>query len=323
MNCRAWRNARPPGRRNFSLRYHFYGLTTQEPPDAAPVNLLTDRAAQGRVYVSTYPTMLKLIEEIAESGRRFGPGHFDLIIVDEAHRSIYKRYGAIFRYFDSLLVGLTATPKDEIDRNTYSLFELQTDMPTDAYELEDAVKDGFLVPMRAVSFPLKFQRQGITYAELSDAEKEQWDEAEWESEDGPPDRIEAEAVNQWLFNQDTIDKVLQHLMTAGLKVEGGDRLGKTIIFAKNHNHAEFIQKRFDANYPHLKGHFALVIDNKVDQAQTLIDRRRNGIAPGYPDRSLVAGHHRPRTGTRPPQAARPGAPDRADEAPHPLHQLPG
>ncbi|MDJ0391080.1 DEAD/DEAH box helicase family protein [Roseomonas sp. E05] len=240
-------------------------------PEVAPVNLLTDRGAQGRVYVSTYPTMMTLIDEVGPNGRRFGPGHFDLIIVDEAHRSIYRRYRAIFRWFDSLLVGLTATPKDEIDKNTYSLFDLDTGIPTDAYPLEDAVKDGYLVPMRAVSVPLKFQRQGILYDQLSDEEKERWDEMEWEEEDGPPDRVEAEAVNQWLFNQDTVDKVLQHLMTHGQKVEGGDRIGKTIIFAKNHKHAEFIQQRFDANYPQLKGSFARVIDFQVDYAQALID----------------------------------------------------
>lgn len=240
-------------------------------PEAAPVNLVTDKASQGRVYVATYPTMLNLIEEQGEAGRRFGPGHFDLVIVDEAHRSIYRRYRAIFRWFDSLLVGLTATPKDEIDKNTYTMFDLDTGMPTDAYALEDAVKDGFLVPVRAVSVPLKFQREGIAYDQLSDEEKEAWDTAEWGEEDGPPDRVEAEAVNRWLFNQDTVDKVLRHLMTHGQKVEGGDRLGKTIIFAKNHKHAEFIQQRFDANYPRLKGHFARVIDFQVGYAQSLID----------------------------------------------------
>ncbi len=239
-------------------------------PAAAPVNLLTDRDTQGRVYVSTYPTMIKLIEEQGEAGRRFGPGHFDLVIVDEAHRSIYRRYGAIFRWFDSLLVGLTATPKDEIDKNTYTLFDLESGMPTDAYPLEEAVKDKFLVPMRAVSVPLKFPRQGIVYDQLSEEEKEAWDEAEWEDDD-PPDRVEAEDVNTFLFNADTVDKVLAHLMTHGQKVEGGDRLGKTIIFAKNHRHAEFIAERFDTNYPHLKGHFARVIDNTVKFADTLID----------------------------------------------------
>jgi type I restriction enzyme R subunit len=244
-------------------------------PSAAPVNLVTDKLTEGRVFVSTYPTMMKLIEEQDGTQRQFGVGHFDLVIVDEAHRSIYRKYGAIFDWFDSLLVGLTATPKDEIDRNTYRLFELESGVPTDAYPLEDAVADKFLVPMQAVSVPLKFQRQGIRYDDLSDEEKEDWDALEWDEEDGPPDQIDAQAVNKWLFNADTVDKVLEHLMTRGQHVEGGDRLGKSIIFAKNHAHAEFIQERFDANYPKHAGHFARVIDFKIDYAQSLIENFSN------------------------------------------------
>ena len=240
-------------------------------PSASPVNLVTEKDAQGRVYVSTYPTMMRMIDEAADGVRRFGPGHFDMIVIDEAHRSVYRKYGAIFDYFDSLLVGLTATPKDEIDRDTYRLFDLQRGVPTDAYPLDDAVKDGFLVPPRAVSVPLKFQRGGIKYDDLPEDEKERWDEIEWDEDGNVPAVIEAAAVNKWLFNADTVDKVLEHLMTEGLKVADGDRLGKTIIFAKNHDHAEFIAKRFDINYPHLKGAFARVIDFKTEYAQSLID----------------------------------------------------
>jgi type I restriction enzyme R subunit len=240
-------------------------------PDASPVNLVTEKEAEGRVYVSTYPTMMGLIDDTAGGQRRFGPGHFDLVIIDEAHRSVFEKYRTIFDYFDSLLVGLTATPKDEVDRNTYSLFDLEDGVPTDAYSLEEAVRDGFLVPPQAVSVPLKFPREGIKYDELSEEEKDQWDALEWDDEWNVPDRVEAEAVNRWLFNKDTVDKVLEHLMTRGLKVAGGDRLGKTIIFAKNQQHAEFIAERFDANYPHLKGAFARVITFKTEYAQNLID----------------------------------------------------
>ncbi|MCC7134493.1 MAG: DEAD/DEAH box helicase family protein [Gemmatimonadales bacterium] len=240
-------------------------------PDAPPVNLVTEKEAEGRVYVSTYPTMMGLIDDTADGQRRFGPGHFDLVIIDEAHRSVFQKYRAIFDYFDSLLVGLTATPKDEVDRNTYGLFDLEDGVPTDAYSLEEAVRDGFLVPPQAVSVPLKFQREGIKYDELSEEDKDQWDALEWDDEGNVPDRIEAEAVNRWLFNKDTVDKVLEHLMTRGLKVAGGDRLGKTIIFAKNQQHAEFIAERFDANYPRLKGAFARVITFKTEYVQSLID----------------------------------------------------
>lgn len=239
-------------------------------PSAAPVNLVTEKTTQGRVYVSTYPTMMNLIDQKRAEGRMFGPGHFDLVVIDEAHRSIYQRYGAIFDYFDSLLVGLTATPKEEIDRNTYGLFDLEDGVPTDAYPLDKAVADDYLVPPQAVSVPLRFLREGIRYEDLSEAEKEQWDMLEWD-EDEVPDAVSAEAVNRWLFNADTVDKVLAHVMTNGLKVEGGDRLGKTIIFAKNQAHAEFIERRFNIAYPKLAGHFARVITFKTEYAQSLID----------------------------------------------------
>jgi type I restriction enzyme R subunit len=240
-------------------------------PDVPPVNLVTERDQEGRVYISTYPTMMGLIDEMNDGIRRFGPGHFDLIIVDEAHRSIYQKYGAIFDYFDALLVGLTATPKDEIDRNTYGLFALERGVPTDEYGLNDAVADGFLVPSENIVVPLKFPREGIKYDELSDEEKDQWDALEWNEEGEIPDRVDGPAVNQWLFNESTVDLVLKHLMQRGLMVANGDCIGKTIIFAKNHNHAEYIVERFDHHYPHLKGHFARVIDFKVNYAQNLID----------------------------------------------------
>ena len=240
-------------------------------PDSSPVNLVTDRDGEGRVFVSTYPTMMGLIDEARDGQRRFGVGHFDLVIIDEAHRSVFAKYRAIFDYFDSLLVGLTATPKDEVDRNTYSLFDLETGVPTDNYSLEEAVRDGFLVPPKAVSVPLKFQREGIKYDELSEDEKDQWDALEWDEEGAVPDRIDAAALNQWLFNRDTVDKVLAHLMTRGLTVAGGDRLGKTIVFAKNQAHAEFIADRFNANYPHYNGHFARAVTYRTEYAQNLID----------------------------------------------------
>ena len=239
-------------------------------PAAPPVNLLTDPAAEGRVFVSTYPTMMGLIDEMQGGQRRFGAGHFDLVIVDEAHRSIYRKYAAIFAHFDALLVGLTATPRDEIDRNTYRLFELEDGVPTDVYGLDEAVRDGVLVPMRGLSVPLRIQREGLNYDQLSDAEREDWDATDWGEDGEAPDRVEPEAVNTWLFNADTVDKVLAHLMTYGQKVAGGDRLGKTIIFAKNQNHAAFIKQRFDAAYPNLH-ESAAVISHEVSHAQTLID----------------------------------------------------
>ncbi|MBN2384605.1 DEAD/DEAH box helicase family protein [bacterium] len=243
-------------------------------PESSPVNLVTEKDTEGRVYVSTYPTMMGLIDETRGNVARFGVGHFDLVIIDEAHRSVYQRYGAIFEYFDSLLVGLTATPREEVHKNTYDLFDLEPGVPTDAYELETAVRDGFLVPPRVQQVDLKFPHEGIKYDALSHEEKEQWEGLDWGdgSADGVyPDQVNATAINNWLFNEDTVDKVLQHVMEHGHKVEGGDRLAKTIIFARNHEHAVFIEKRFNHHYPQQAGHFARVIDHYASYAQSLID----------------------------------------------------
>ncbi len=240
-------------------------------PDCSPVNLVSEKEVEGRVFVSTYQTIMGLIDEPSDGQRRFGVGHFDLVIIDESHRSVFRKYRAIFDYFDSLLVGLTATPKAEVSRNTYALFDLEDGVPTDAYSLEEAVRDGFLVPPKAVSVPLRFQSHGIRYDELTEDEKDQWDALEWSEEGTIPDRVGADAVNKWLFNEDTVDKVLAHLMTRSLKVAGGDRLGKTIMFAKNQAHAEFITERFNANYPHYRGEFARVITFKTEYAQSLIE----------------------------------------------------
>lgn len=243
-------------------------------PESSPVNLVTEKDKTGRVFASTYPTMMGLIDDTKGNEARFGIGHFDLVIIDEAHRSVYQKYSAIFRYFDALLVGLTATPREQVDRNTYELFDLAPGIPTDAYELETAVADGFLVPPRVQQVDLKFPREGIDYDSLSDEEKEQWESLDWGDDVPPdeiPDRVNASAINNWLFNKDTVDKVLQHLMEHGHKVEGRDRLAKTILFARNHEHAKFIEERFNHHYPHYKGHFARIIDNYAKYPQSLID----------------------------------------------------
>ncbi|HHW61998.1 MAG TPA: DEAD/DEAH box helicase family protein [Syntrophomonadaceae bacterium] len=243
-------------------------------PDLSLCNLLDGKDnPESRMVFSTYPTMMNMIDDTkSEDGKKlFTVGHFDLIIIDESHRSIYKKYQAIFDYFDSLLVGLTATPKDDIDKNTYAIFDLENNVPTYAYDLKDAVADGYLVPYNTVETELKFLEKGISYEELTEEEKEQYEETFADEED-LPDFISSEQLNTWLFNDDTIDKVLYTLMDKGIKVEGGDKLGKTIIFAKNHRHAVRIVERFDILFPHYKGEFARVIDNHINYAQDLIDK---------------------------------------------------
>ena len=252
-------------------------------PDSSPVNLVTEKDKAGRVYVCTYPTMMGLIDETTGTEARFGVGHFDLVIIDEAHRSVYQKYGAIFRYFDSLLVGLTATPREQVDRNTYELFDLEPGVPTDAYELATAVADGYLVPPKVQQVDLRFPREGIDYDSLSEEEQAQWESLDWgddADDDGLPERVNASAINSWLFNTDTVDKVLQHLMEHGHTVDGGDRLAKTIVFARNHAHATFIEERFNHHYPRYAGHFARIIDHYATYPQSLLDDfSRKDMAP--------------------------------------------
>ncbi|MBP5620401.1 MAG: DEAD/DEAH box helicase family protein [Thermoguttaceae bacterium] len=236
------------------------------------VNLVEDKENSDARYVfSTYPTMASCIDETADAdGRLFTPGHFDLVICDEAHRSIYNKYRAIFEYFDAPLLGMTATPKDEIDRNTYDTFDLDDGSPTFAYDLSDAVEDGYLVDYKSVETKLKIIEEGIVYDDLSDEEKERYEETFADEDGNFPKVIEPGEINERFFNKDTIARVLAILMDMGLKVDSGLKLGKTIIFAKNHPHAEKILEIFQKQYPKLVG-YAKVIDNHINYAQTLID----------------------------------------------------
>ncbi len=220
---------------------------------------------------STYQTMINCIDSVNdEKGKLFTCGHFDLVICDEAHRSIYNKYRDIFAYFDAPLVGLTATPKDEIDKNTYEIFELQNGVPTYGYDLEQAVKDEYLVDYISVETELKLMENGIVYDELPDDEKEFYEKTFTEEDGKLPDVIDSSALNTRIFNEDTIRQVLNILMTNGIKIDYGEKIGKTIIFAKNHDHANKILEVFNKEYPHLKG-YAEVIDNYISYAQTAID----------------------------------------------------
>lgn len=241
-------------------------------PDLSVTNLCEEKDNYGAHCVfSTYQTMMNCIDSVKDDeGKLFTCGHFDLVICDEAHRSIYNKYRDIFTYFDAPLVGLTATPKDEIDKNTYEIFELESGVPTYGYELNQAVKDGYLVDFMSVETKLKFIEQGIVYDELSDEDKAIYEDT-FEDENGEvPESIASSALNEWIFNEDTIRQVLHILMTDGIRIHYGEKLGKTIIFAKNHNHAEKILEVFGREYPSLPG-YAKVIDNYMTYAQSAID----------------------------------------------------
>ncbi|HBG1533789.1 TPA: DEAD/DEAH box helicase family protein [Clostridioides difficile] len=243
-------------------------------PNLALCNLLDskDSPEDARMIFSTYPTMMNAIDDTkSKDGKRlFTPGHFDLIIIDESHRSIYKKYKSIFDYFDSYLIGLTATPKDEIDKNTYSVFDMENGVPTYAYEYNKAVEDGYLVDYTSIEFKTKIMEDGIKYDELSDEEKEEYENT-FNDDESIGDEIGNNAVNEWLFNSDTIDLVLNKLMTEGLKIEGEEKIGKTIIFAKNTKHARAIVERFNKLYQKYGGNFVKAVDYSINYVDSIID----------------------------------------------------
>ena len=241
-------------------------------PDLSVTNLCEEKDNYtAHCVFSTYQTMYNVIDSVQdEEGKLFTCGHFDLVICDEAHRSVYNKYRDIFNYFDAPLVGLTATPKDEIDKNTYEIFELENGVPTYGYDLAQAVKDSYLVDFISVETKLKFIEQGIVYDELSDADREAYEDTFTDENGELPESIASSALNEWIFNEDTIRQVLHTLMTKGLTIDYGSKLGKTIIFAKNHTHAEKILEVFNREYQHLPG-FAKVIDNYMTYAQSAID----------------------------------------------------
>lgn len=245
-------------------------------PDLSCSNLVEEKDNYtAHCIFSTYQTMMNCIDSVKDdNGKLFTCGHFDLVICDEAHRSIYNKYRDIFNYFDAPLIGLTATPKDEIDKNTYGIFDLENGVPTYGYELAQAVKDGYLVDFITVESKTKFIDEGIAYDELSEEDKAAYEET-FESENGKlPEKIDSSALNTWVFNEDTIRQVLHVLMRDGLKIDYGQKIGKTIIFAKNHEHAEKILEVFNKQYPELSRNgqpFAKVIDNYMTYAQSAID----------------------------------------------------
>lgn len=243
-------------------------------PNLSMVNLVEEAADdKSRMVFSTYHTMINIIDQVRDDGtREYGVGHFDLIIVDESHRSVYDKFGAIFDYFDAPLIGLTATPKSELDKNTFEIFQMPDDEPTDVYNLKEAVIDGFLVDYKKKSPDLKFPKRGIKYAELSEADKKAYEGTFTDELTGEmPDEINGAAVNSWLFNKDTVRKVLEQLMAEGHRVEGGDKLGKTIVFCRSHRHAEFVVEVFDEIWPKYHGHFCQVIDNFCKNPKSMID----------------------------------------------------
>lgn len=245
-------------------------------PQHTSVNLLEEKDdPDARIAFSTYKTMMGLIDRSrVEEARFYGVGHFDLVIVDEAHRSIYKKYQAIFQYFDALFLGLTATPKNSIDKNTYHIFGLADKSPTDAYTFQEAVDNKHLTPYHTIEVPTKFLREGIKYDELSDEEKEEFEEEILDGEEATGNEwISSSELNTWLFNKPTAIKTLQYILEHGIKKRGGDELGKTIIFAKNKKHAQFLKDTFmELDKEQFGNDYVKVITHSEPKAKEFINR---------------------------------------------------
>ncbi len=234
-----------------------------------------DRDANARIIFSTYQTMINLIND---DTREFGIGRFDLIVIDEAHRSIFNRYSVLFEYFDSLMIGLTATPRGDENKSTYDIFGLPNACPDYAYELEQAIAEGYLVGFNVQDKTTKAMRRGIHYDELTAEQKVKFEDSfgkYGEDEERINYRgtvIEASTVRtRKIINTGTIDVMLNDLMKNGLKVNAGDKLGKTIIFASSHVEAEVIVERFYALYANLGTDFCKLIDSHIAGNQALID----------------------------------------------------
>jgi type I restriction enzyme R subunit len=239
----------------------FKEFLPSEPRVYVTSNTASDR--NQRIYLATYPAMMKVFET-------FDPGFFDLIIADESHRSLYNRYRQLFEYFDCYQVGLTATPIDYVAKSTFDMFQCGAKDPTFNYSYEEAINNSppYLVPFVVDTHTTPFLRAGIKYSQMTEEQRRQLEEDET-----LPQTVEFEQaeVDRRIFNKDTNRIILRNLMEHGVRVADGSRLGKTIIFARNHDHAILLQNLFDEMYPQYGGNFCRVIDTYDPRAEELID----------------------------------------------------
>jgi type I restriction enzyme R subunit len=227
----------------------------------------TARDRNKRVYLATYPAMMKCFQN-------FDVGFFDLIIADESHRSIYNRYRDLFRYFDCYQVGLTATPVKFVFRNTYRLFDCENSDPTFNYGYEEAVshEPRYLCPFKVIKHTTKFLRDGIKYKNLSRDQQEELDD---QVDDPESIDFTREQVSRAVFNKDTDRQILRNLMENGIRSADSTRLGKSLIFARNHQHAKLLVSLFEEMFPQYGGDFCVRIDNYEPRAEQLIDDLKN------------------------------------------------
>jgi len=243
-------------------------------PKIGEIEIATDR----RIYSATYPTMLNIIEN---KDCPLSPHFFDLIVADESHRSIYNVYRNIFDYFDTIQLGLTATPKDAVEHNTFALFGCEDGLPTYAYSYEEAInnKPPFLCDFEVLKIRTKFQKEGIRKNNISLVEQQRL------LADGKePEEINYEGTDleKKVTNKGTNALIVQEFMEESIKDDSGTLPGKSIIFAMTMKHARRLQDIFDDLYPEHKGNFAKVIvsdDSRVYGKGGLLDQFVNNDFP--------------------------------------------
>lgn len=241
-------------------------------PQTGETKIVTDR----RVYVSTYPTMLNIIEE-----ENLSPHFFDLIVIDESHRSIYNVYQNILSYFNSIVLGLTATPTDAVDHNTFELFDCEDGLPTFAYTFEDAVnnKPPYLSNFEVMKLTTKFQQEGIHLNTISEDDQKKLIA---EGKDPTEINFEGTDIEKAVTNKGTNALIVREFWEECIKDPNGVLPGKTIFFCMTMKHARRIKEIFDQFYPQGAGEIAKVIvsdDPRVYGKGGLLDQFKNNDFP--------------------------------------------
>lgn len=229
---------------------------------------MVDEAA--RIHVATYPSMVQVYEQLS-------PGCYDLIIADESHRSIYNRYKVLFDHFDALQVGLTATPTDYIDHNTFDLFECPDGLPTFNYAYETAVEEEYLAQYQALEAQTTFQIEGIQAGQLPPEVQRQLEEQGIELSEID---FEGSDLERRVTNVGTTHAMVHEIMEKCRKDASGTLPAKTIIFAMSHAHAVRLWESFNHLYPDLQRRsMAEIIDSHMERAEeTLSDFKRKDMS---------------------------------------------
>ena len=235
-------------------------------------------AKDRRIYVSTYQTMLNIIREEEDS---LSPHFFDLIVVDESHRSIYNTYGEVLDYFKAITLGLTATPTDVIDHNTFKLFNCEDGIPTFAYTYEEAVNNipPYLCNFQVMKLHTKFQNEGISKRTISLEDQKR---LILEGKEIEEINFEGTQLEKTVTNKGTNALIVKEFMEESIKDHNGVLPGKTIFFCSSMSHARRIEKIFDSLYPEYKGELAKVLvsdDPRVYGKGGLLDQFTNNDMP--------------------------------------------